>query len=592
MAYQEHFAIPKAASRSKAVDSASQMRPIPGREHEMVSNNAGGMSFTVGTFDRLRRFLILGSDEPTYYVGAKALTLNNIAGVLSALQEDGMRVVQEIVEISESGRAPRNDSALYALAIAASFGVASNQAPGELTALQRALVAGSSEAGAIRDAAFRALPRVARTGTHVMQFAGYLNSLRGWGRSPKKALAAWFIDMDEDKLALQAIKYRQREGWTLRDLLRLAHPKADGRRQVLLDWIAHREISDADTANHEVRKDLDMSFTPRRHALAPARARMLSARHEYPLIEGFYRAQNAETVDEVVTAIRDYELPREGVPDQFLKDASVWAALLPHMPMNALLRNLNKLSACGLLNDRDTARHVAGRLTNEVELRKARVHPFKILLGMHVYKSGAGALGSLTWKPAADVVEALDAAFYAAFRTVEPSGKRFMLGLDVSGSMEGAFLGKSRIINAREASAAMALVTMATEPACSVGGFTHHFEPLKIAPTQRLDRVVKTISGLNFGSTDAAKPIEYALKNDMKVDSFVIYTDNETWSGKQHVTTALQRYRDKTGIYANLIAVGMTATSFSVVDPSDPLQMNVVGFDADTPSFISDFVRG
>ena len=35
------------------------------------------------------------------------------------------------------------------------------------------------------------------------------------------------------------------------------------------------------------------------------------------------------------------------------------------------------------------------------------------------------------------VVDALDAAFYAAFANVEPTGKRWLLALDVSSSMEG-----------------------------------------------------------------------------------------------------------------------------------------------------------
>lgn len=37
--------------------------------------------------------------------------------------------------------------------------------------------------------------------------------------------------------------------------------------------------------------------------------------------------------------------------------------------------------------------------------------------------------------PSRQVVDALDAAFYASFGTVEPAGKSTMLALDVSGSM-------------------------------------------------------------------------------------------------------------------------------------------------------------
>ena len=37
----------------------------------------------------------------------------------------------------------------------------------------------------------------------------------------------------------------------------------------------------------------------------------------------------------------------------------------------------------------------------------------------------------------AAIVDALDAAFYTAFENVEPTGKRLLLALDVSGSMDG-----------------------------------------------------------------------------------------------------------------------------------------------------------
>ena len=38
--------------------------------------------------------------------------------------------------------------------------------------------------------------------------------------------------------------------------------------------------------------------------------------------------------------------------------------------------------------------------------------------------------------PVAPIVDALDAAFYAAFGNVEPANARMLLALDVSGSMD------------------------------------------------------------------------------------------------------------------------------------------------------------
>jgi len=95
-----------------------------------------------------------------------------------------------------------------------------------------------------------------------------------------------------------------------------------------------------------------------------------------------------------------------------------------------------------------------------------------------------------------------------------------------------------------------------------------------------------------MSGTDCALPMLYATKNTIEVDTFVIYTDNETWAGSIHPHQALQEYRRKTGIPARLVVVGMTATEFTIADPTDPGMLDVVGFDAAVPSLITEFARG
>src|SRR5688500_3223009 len=119
-----------------------QSAAIPGTSQ--VPNSAGGFAFAVDDWTRLDRFLILGSEGGTFYAGERKLTRENAQAVLRCLQLDGRRVVNRIVEISDAGRAPKNDPALFALALAAKLGDADT-----------------------RRAAFAALPRVARIGTHL-----------------------------------------------------------------------------------------------------------------------------------------------------------------------------------------------------------------------------------------------------------------------------------------------------------------------------------------------------------------------------------------------------------------------------------------
>lgn len=75
------------------------------------------------------------------------------------------------------------------------------------------------------------------------------------------------------------------------------------------------------------------------------------------------------------------------------------------------------------------------------------------------------------------------------------------------------------------------------------------------------------------------------------VDTFVIYTDSETWYGDIHPAQALTNYREKTGIDAKLIVVGMVANEFSIADPNDAGMLDIVGFDTAAPAIMTEFSK-
>jgi 60 kDa SS-A/Ro ribonucleoprotein len=290
----------------------------------------------------------------------------------------------------------------------------------------------------------------------------------------------------------------------------------------------------------------------------------------------------------------------------------VWEALLDGMPSTALIRNLATMTRIGLLTPGSEATRVAARqLGNGERLRRARVHPIAVLSALRTYESGRGARGRGEWTPVREIVDALDAALYAAFGGVEPAGTRLLLALDVSGSMQSGQVAGVPGLTPRDASAALALVTAATEPSWQIVGFyagrggwkaggrrrqwyggEDGITPLTISPRQRLTDAVRAVSGLPFGATDCALPMRYAKAQKLEIDTFVIYTDSETWWGDVHPAQALQEYRAWSGIDARLVVVGMVANEFSIADPTDAGQLDVVGFDTATPQLISEFARG
>lgn len=225
-------------------------------------------------------------------------------------------------------------------------------------------------------------------------------------------------------------------------------------------------------------------------------------------------------------------------------------------------------------------------------LKKARIHPFSVLLALKTYQSGHGDKGKLQWNPVQQVVNALDSAFYASFAAVEPTNKRWLLAIDVSGSMGWGSVNGASCINPMIASAAMAMVTANTESRHHFLGFSHKLVPLDISKRDRLDLVVEKIQQVPMGGTDCAQPMLYAIKNKLDVDVFVVYTDCETWAGAIHPSKALEQYRQVSGIDAKMIIVGMTSNGFTIADPKDSGQLDMVGFDAGAPQIMSDFVMG
>jgi len=547
-----------------------QSLPIPGTTQ--VANSASGYSWEVNDWVRLDRFLILGAEGGTYYISERDLVKQNHDALIRCIKADGVRVVNRIVEISDAGRAPKNDPAIFALALVVTHG----------------------DAQAKTDA-FAKLGKVCRIGTHLFHFAQYVNAMRGWGRGLRNAVGRWYVDRGADDLAHQAVKYQQRDGWSHIDLLRLAHPKAPSRQH---DAVFRWMLSGADSlGEREVKRKVH----------GEDRVAKYAAVGELPkLINAFEQVKRATNVSDVVKLVVQYDLPREAVPTQWLSEAVVWEALLERMPMTAMIRNLGKMTSLGLLAPfSDAKRFIVCKLQDETALQRARIHPLAVLVAQKIYAQGHGDKGSLKWSPVSAVVDALDEAFYATFQNVEPCGKPMLLALDVSGSMASSMIAGS-CVSAREASAAMALITAATEPEHEIiafsapsgggyggmhGGGESGITRVPLSPRMRLADVIKHVSAIPMGGTDCALPMLWAARNKLNVSAFVTYTDSETWAGNIHPAQALRQYRNEFVGDAKAVVVGMTSNGFTLADPNDRGMLDVVGFDTSVPAVISDFVR-
>lgn len=512
---------------------------IPGSNQ--VKNNTGGYVFEVTPKTRLERFLILGTDGGSYYVGEKDLTQQNVDFIINMIKSDPQLVLDTVYDVSSNGRSYRNSAAIFVLALVLNHG-----------------------SDDIKAKASSLAPQIARTATMVYELAEYIDKLGGWGRAKRRAISNWFTSKTPDELAYQAVKYRQRNGWTLRDLMRLSHPIG----------------VDQNVGNFLLGKNF--TFDP-------------------DILGGFSVIQGAQTKEMVIRTLVDYpNLPWETIPTQFLKDPDVWKTLFYNDSLKgqALVRNVVRLAKIGAFADIKFAGDYAKKLADQDMIRKTRLHPVQYLMAGLTYNKGQSPQGSnmhwgydsrdKSWNTNTKIKAALEAGFYSSFDNITPSGKAIRIGVDVSGSMSWT-MSNGADITAAEGAALMALVTARSEDNVEILGFARTLRDLNISPNDSFETVIKKTDINNFGATNPSLLIQNAIGSG--AEAFMVITDNEVNQGS-HPKLSLKQYRQKTGIDAKLVVMGMTATNFTIADPNDRGMMDVVGFDSNAPRVVSDFIAG
>lgn len=519
-----------------------QTEPISPKQ---VKNNAGGYVFSIGPLEQVKRFLILGTEGGTYYCDERRHTLQAFDALKKALTSSPLEVLAEVVRVLSHNLALKPDPAIFTYAMLASHPEA-----------------------AVRKAALEQMSAVVKTGGQMLMLMSFLKGKRGWGQLLKRAVAGWYLAQNPHNLMLQLIKYANRNGWTQRDVLRLAKPKPEH------DWQSnafafavgkprHNEVKWCDGEDAEVER----------------------------MVNAFQALKAAKSAAEAATVIRKSRLPHEALLSEHRNSREVWEALLEGMPYHALLRNLSTLSRLGVLDAPDALIKVTSKLKNP---KGSKVHPMRILLALHAYKAGRSE-GGHTWTTKPSVIAALSDAFPLAFKEVTPMGKRVLVGLDVSGSMSSPVLGMAQI-NARKACCALATVWANTEPSVSVRAFSsaeHGFPEVDVVG-RRLDDVYAASEKLAYmySRTDCSLPMQWAMHQKEVYDVFVVLTDNETYAGNVHPAIALEMYRQQRNPNAKMVVLATSATDFSIAQPGNPAMLDVAGFSADVPQVVHGFVTG
>ena len=366
--------------------------------------------------------------------------------------------------------------------------------------------------------ALAALPEVAASARTCSTSPSTSRRFGGWGRGLRCARRrAGTTDRPPDRLAYQAVKYRQPRRLVAP---RPAPPRAPGRAGPR----GNPTLAVSRRARAAVRVD-----RPRRRR-APALPR---------LVRAFARAQARDDAARESAALDPRVRPAaRGVPTETSTAPEVWEALLPRHAMTALMRNLahdDRGRAARARCRRGTARGRSALGDARAAAPRARAPARGAGRAADLRAGSRRARQAARGSRSAQIVDALDAAFYPAFGNVEPTGSAHAararrVGLDDRRRRSPACRASRRASRRRRwrwsrrrpsrTTSSSRSRGPAAGPVAPRGGGDDGLTPLAISPRQRLDDGVATVDGLPFGGTDCALPMLLGAGARLPVDIF------------------------------------------------------------------------
>ncbi|XP_013419954.1 60 kDa SS-A/Ro ribonucleoprotein [Lingula anatina] len=540
------------------------------------------VTWALEDMDKLKRYICLGSETPTARV-AEDHEKDHCENVIQMVKtgSQGPQVVELLKEYSVKGYVACQKPLIRCLAICVNIGD-----------------------GETKKAALKAMPEICRIPTDLFLFVQYCvqglgqpkvkNENGSWGRAMRTAVSQWYLTKEPKNLAYLMTKYRKRYGWSHVNLFNLTHPKPTNEAMAA---IFTYEMKGLEAMTSKL-KDKNLSD---------------DVKDLVAYLKAVHEVKHSTDIHLITTYIEEHSLVWEHVPSNTLKLKEVWQALLPKMPTTAMLRNLFRLAALGLLQPGSTGSTVViERLRNESKLREARIHPFNLLVTRKAYNKGKTSgkparpftgkgkgkpkeKQGKEWTPNSDIVKALDEAFYTSFKCLKPTKKSYLMAVDVSQTMHRGRVNGTKELCAIEAAAAMAMVIARSEEKYEFVAFAKN-HPDGLSPVElRSDSTWEDLM-LNLkvqeGKTDCALPMLWAKKHQKPYDVFMVFTDSETLPTDVQPKDALAEYRAavKGGEEARLVVCAMNSQGFTIADPNDARMLDVVGFAPDTPEKIHQFV--
>jgi 60 kDa SS-A/Ro ribonucleoprotein len=328
------------------------------------------------------------------------------------------------------------------------------------------------------------------------------------GRKVKRVVGRW---LSENLTPYWVIKYgsESHTGYSLKDLLITVHPR--GMNGHLAEYVMRDTIPNADNMDN---------------------------------IREYEALKHAKTEEEAIAAATHGRLPHEVVTPFAGTFPGLWNAIVPAMPIFALMRNLNTLARHDVLMKNKAK--IIDTLTNPEAVAKSKILPFQMVNAFDAVQS----TGAPDW-----VLDALRKAVDLSVSSItDVIGKTF-IALDISTSMSAP----ERIRNG--SILGVALARKADNNKMFL--FNDSIAPLRVSAVDSVlsqaDRI-HVRGGTNTGVVGAQVLAE--ASNGWVADTIVIVTDEQKNAGApfyKYIEEYRKRYNSNARLF--IVDVGSYATS-------------------------------
>lgn len=516
---------------TRGMNRLSNVPPVqvPVDSHQ-VRNDAGGYVYQMGEKSRIFQFLVMGTTN-SYYTSREELLDSRLKDVRVLVNKYPVWTLEKVTSVDARGISQKHNALILVCAILLYH-----------------------EDQNVRSLARKTLKPLIRTGYHALSYLNYINAVRnferaqgrkaGFGRAKVSVLRDWLEGLSSRELVLQRIKYHNRDGMRLEDIFNFAHPNML-KGGVIKDLISHWIMG---------------TLTEEDNAILAAMVE--SGDENAKQINAWAVINNpGVSIEEAAMLIRENKLPRESVPTHFLKHQAIWGALLNHMPIHGLIRNLRVMHDNGFLNS-ESRKQILARLTDVDALKKSRVTPMDILKAWGMLKDRDDKVAMV-----------LEKTFMKLMKVQDKVNAKVLVAVDVSGSM-GIYLSDTQRegLRAIEVATGMALAAKNAFTHVDIMGFSTYTAKLireSLDPNEAWD---------NWGDgTTASLAVDYMNNSNTVYDAVLFITDNDTWLGN-HVQSEVRKYRNRFNVPTVLAVNGTKMSGQTLADPNDFLSLDLSGF--------------